>query len=214
MKFMIIEGNVVGGHFLKDLGLHIAYKERVSIPEERARWSTNLSYALRNKQVLKIGVKDTNTVPSLPPTARIKPSAPPVKKTKRHVPSPPPKKDEAEELRRMNKALMEKIDTLTESQSELLQALQSALERGSLQTTKVERVERVVVTPQGSPVNSEDDLVEEEEIFFIPSKIRSEKTKVQEIEVHGETKEAGEKMDASMEALKVLKKKRKKKSDS
>lgn len=211
MKFMIIEGNVVGGHFLKDLGLHIAYKERVSIPEERARWSTNLSYALRNKQVLKIGVKDTNTVPSLPPTARIKPSAPPVKKKKRPVPSPPPKRDEAEELRRMNKALMKKIDTLTESQSELLQALQSALEKGSLQTTKVERV---VVTPQGSPVTSEDDLVEEEEIFFIPSKIRSEKTKVQDIEVHGETKEAGEKMDASMEALKVLKKKRKKKSDS
>lgn len=221
MQYMIIRGNVKGGHTLKDLGLTIAYGQEVPIPVQRAGYSRDLSYALKSKSVVKVGQRALSPSP-LPPTARVKPPVAPVKTVKRKTPPPPPtpEQQERDELREMNRKLMDTISTLTESQQALLDKLSEVVDKGGglgAQTIVVqappEPAPQKSVKPSEAPtvhVEDEDDWEEDEPVIFIPSKIRSDKTTVSDnTAVTEETKEASDKMDQASQALAAMKKGRK-----
>ena len=216
MKYMVIKGNVKGGHHIKDLGVHVPFGEEVLIPVQRAGYSRDLSHALKSKSVVRAGSRDLSPSP-LPPTARKKPLAKPVTKAPRKTPPPPPSPEQVErdELRRMNRELMDKLSKLTESQQKLMDRLGEAVDRGGLQAP--DSVGRRSTYRHAPPedVWLEDDELEEDEapVVFIPSKIRSDKTKVSDNNsVKEETKDASEKMDAAAQALAAMKKGRKRRS--
>lgn len=221
MKHMVIKGNVKGGHTIKDLGLTVAFGEEALIPVQRAGYSRDLSHALSSRSVLRVGERVLGNAP-IPPPARVKPAQVVSKAPKRPSPPPPPspEQQERDELREMNRKLMETINSLTESQSKLLDKLSEAMTAGAglpVQTVVVQAPsptapEKRVATPRVPVVEEDDDWEDEEEpLIFIPSKIRSDKTTVSDnTAVSEETKEASDKMDQAAQALAAMKKGRKK----
>lgn len=218
MKHMIIRGNVQGGHTIKDLGLTLAFGDEAPIPLQRAGYSRDLSHAIQSKCVIKVGERVLGSAP-LPPTARIKPVAVPVKAPRKATPPPPPTKGEKEldELREMNRQLLATLATLTDSQDKLMNKLSEAVDQGLGGQTQTVFVREETVSPNkkaiSSVVDPEDPWEDEEDepVIFIPSKIRSEKTVVSDHNsVEEETKEASDKMDQAAQALSAMNKGRKK----
>ena len=222
MRYMIIKGNVVGGHRISDLGLLVPYGEEAVIPVVRASWSSDLSKAIQDKSVLRLGYRNT------PTAARSAPTVPAVAQNNRVPPKrpkpkyqPPPKVQSPEERRikelsEMNEALLQSVETLVASQKETQDLLKTVLTSG-ISVNPVVQGSQVgapaPATPQDTAPEEDDwDEFEEEPVHFIPSKIRSESTKLSEkpLEASQESSEVGGKMNASVEALKALKKRNKK----
>jgi hypothetical protein len=209
MQFIVIKGNVKGGHQIIDLGLNIAFGEEVSIPLQRAGWSRDLMFSIKNNSVVKIGQREHRPAP-LPPQARKPPVAAPVRVKKApkkplppRLPPSPPASQEVEDLKAMNRALMETLADLTSSQRELVSKIDGMVTQGPLQApTRAGRPRPAHDPSQPDREREADDWDEEEPVIFLPSKIRSDTTVVSEsTSVQEETKDASDKMDAASEAL-------------
>lgn len=237
MKFMVIEGNVVGGHRIEDLGVTVPYQDEVRVNFERASWSSDLSYSIEKGLVTKKDVFVSKRQPTThqgPPQRTKTPTKAPKKKKPSPPPpsSPPQTSDSTEELREMNKHLMAKLDHLTDSQMMLMGKIAELLERPASNSLDADTLKEVlasmpkqqVASPGSQKASSgysgedvDDDPIEDD-VIYIPSQIRSTKTKVSDVEVEeGNAKGSGvDKASAALAAMRKGKKKsrRNKKGDS
>lgn len=216
MKYMVLKGNVLGGHHIRDLGLHVEYQKEVMVPVDRASWSRDLAEAIQKKTVIKVRYHDNTPPPRAPASRSQAVPVSPVKKVKKPLPPAPPspQEQEAKELREMNKTLLETIDKLADSQAQLMEKLNTMIDQGPIQkvvhvSSSSESTAPVKLQPEAS-TQSEPEYDEwdddDDYVMFIPSKIRDDNTKVSDnFEAQEETKAAGGKMDEAAQALANMK---------
>lgn len=208
MKMMVIKGKVVGGHYLKDLGLRVAFEQEVSIPADRATFSSDLSYALSQKLVEKVGYKNL-TAQNSPPILPVK-----SRKEKASTKELPVKSEEpierAPEVNAEIQELRNQVSLLVKTQQELLNKLSDSLQNPSVvyHPTPSNQMgsNKISVT-----VNSEEEWEEDyDDEVFIPSTIRSKDVKISsEIEAVQEESESSSKMEEASALLASMKKKKK-----
>jgi len=204
-KFLVIEGKVVGGHRLADLGVDVPYQKEVTLNYDRANWSRDLNHALQNGQVKKVRVISGNEMSTRKPTPKKKRKVTP-KRPKSPTPtqqvsaepekSAPTSEEENKRLRKMNEDLIERTNQLFEQQQKLMEQLSNFMEQPPTQ-----------YVPTNQPLASGSTTQEEDEDdtpTFIPSKIRSGKAKANKgSEVEAERKES-KSFASAAEALKAM----------
>lgn len=226
-KFLIVEGRVVGGHRLQDLGITVPYREEVTLHYDRAAWSRDLNHALQNGLVAKKRVVSGHDSPQGPVPAHVAvapprvspPSGIPAPIAARQAPARPARAtaphaalpsaaagdgEEMAELREMNKQLLHTTERLMAQQQALLEQLASYMAQGPAQSP--------APLPRQSPAGGKAgvapdpwELDEEVDAPFVPSKIRTGQAKAHVgAEVEADTKSGGENFNKAAEALKAM----------
>ena len=65
MRFLLIKGNVVGGHQIEDLGLTVPYQKTKRVHSDRASWSSDLAKSISRGQVIKVGFEEPRRRPQI-----------------------------------------------------------------------------------------------------------------------------------------------------
>jgi hypothetical protein len=216
MKFMLVKGNVVGGHVIKDMGMTVPYQGEVRVPQDRAAWSQDFNYALSQGLITKVGVVDMDSARPVMPQGYtnklvVGTPAPQMEaKPKRQILPVDPDK----ELKNLNKALLTKLSEMADQQKSLMLKIEDLLERDpsvmiptflpeSLPASKAKTF-RPSLPDQGY----EEDEDPEDQIVFVPSKIRSEGTKISsDMKVEASLSKTDQ-LDSVAQALSALKPKR------
>jgi hypothetical protein len=195
---VIVEGNVIGGHYLKDLGITVPYNEEITLDAGRATWSRDLNEAYRMGYVTKkkvlAGLTSPPRVTRAVPSKVVKPPAPP-RKPVVAVPKASPKLPEVptpgveEGLGQETSKVDEYIETLKESNkkyqesNEILRKQHEAFLKN--QEMLLERIDQLLSKPftvSGNVTSTDASDSERETVddgpMFIPSKIRRTDTKV------------------------------------
>lgn len=207
-KFLVIEGRVLGGHQISDLGLFVPYKKEVVVPQDRAMWSRDLTDAFQKKQVVKKRVVSGHDLPTTiqKPVTQVKPS--PQKKftvprsleerseiTSAQVDAVLQKSiEENEKLREMNSSLMEATNRLLEQQKELVEKLSEFMDRP-----------QAVIGIPTLAQNQSIDHVEDDIPTFIPSTIRTGNAKVGDVSVTEGQATSSSKDEDALKALRAKK---------
>lgn len=210
-KFLIIEGLVLGGHTISDLGITVPYKEEVILHSDRISWSRDLQQALEQKQVVKKRVVSGHELPS--PTTRSQNAAPTRPLSKKYTTIPKTSEtlvelseasdarlkseEENSRLREMNANLLEATSRLIRQQQELTDKLSEFMDR----PPTIIGVPALSTTQRMTQEGVDDNTP-----TFIPSKIRTGKAVVTEVTEVQSNKQA----DTSEDALAALRKRKKK----
>jgi len=228
-KFLVIEGRVLGGHTIQDLGLDVAYQKEEVLNYERANWSRDLNHALQQGLVVKkkvISGHDLNTASPVP--KKSKPRSKPVQKHTTPAPAPPPstttKKVSATDDKKSDSKSEKMLEQTLEENAKLRGNLEKLMQQQQLMMEKfseyMERPIKIEGVPSTgtAPVPTSDSGVVDDTPTFIPSKIRSGKAKTSSaVEIQSEAKEGSDQLTKAAEALKALrgsKKGKKKQEDS
>lgn len=201
MNFIVIQGNVVGGRQIKDLGITVGYQEEVRLLQDRASWSKDLSEAIRIGEVIYKGAQTSvqpAQTPSFYPTRNPQPFKEnvTVSRTSHSVTSP-----ERNPLEEENKSLKKDIAKLISKMDELI-------EKGMAPVTEVRVVERNYEGNQSKEQYSGISVLEEEPVIYVPSTIRTESLKPSdEIKIE-ESSSQGSGLDAAAKALSTMKSKK------
>jgi hypothetical protein len=202
MQVLVIKGNYMGGCVLKDLGLNVPYGEERMIPVDRASWSSDLSSAISQHWVIKVGVRG-HTV--RPPTPYDKP---PYSYAEEDPVALGDTQKTLAELRSLNADLTSKVALLVDSQAELIAALKAQVPKSTAQDPSPSQSSRVDSSWKDTVFDQWED---EEDLIFIPSSIRSETTSVSaSFKATEEVEETSSKMEESAKALALLKSNRNK----
>lgn len=221
-KFLIIEGRVLGGHQIPDLGLFVPYKKEVVIHQDRAAWSRDLADSIQKNQVVKKRVISGQDLTSAPQVSRVTNPKIPVKKYTSPAPVPKSLEERSEisvahvdavlqksmeensKLREMNASLMEATNQLLEQQKQLVEKLSEFMDRPQV----------AVGIPSLAPTvgNTSTQYVEEDVPTFVPSKIRSGNAKTEGLDIKEEGIKGG--IDKAEDALKALRSNRGKKKNA
>lgn len=197
-RLVVIEGKVVGGHRLEDLGVTVPHNGEVSLDADRAEWSRDLNEALRLGHVVRKRVI-SNRRPTPRATSRRRTKPKPASKPKRSKPqkrAPEPETvqesepaieiedtvgmglletsvaNAVDQMTEENRKLREMNEALMKQQEALLAQLGSFLER-SQSAPQVQYVPSGEHAASASSSDEEDDLP-----TYIPAKIRSGGMKV------------------------------------
>jgi len=200
MRFLIIEGNVVGGHRIEDLGLTVPYKEEVRVQYERSNWSGDLAYALLKKLVIKKGVVEGHPQHRPPVQIKAPKSSPPVHQPRKTLPL---KKDKVEDsgeadLKTLNIQLMEQLSEMAKNQAALMEKMESLITKGvSVQNSPAYMSSNTTTT--SSPMN--DTIIDD--VVYVPSSIRTGKATAN-LDIQGESLGGKGQLDKASEALKAM----------
>ena len=228
MKFLLIKGNVVGGHRIEDLGLTVPYQKTKRVHSDRAGWSSDLAKAISRGQVKKMGIEEPRRRPQIyqnhPQSSRKK------SKKDRNNPlkvsdaeaemladDPTPELEnqaeqvqeavvdnsgELESMKQMNHQLMEKMDDLMSQMAHLVSSQNSS--GGS--SVDMDQLAQLIAQRDGQSGdlsnNYDDD--DDDDLMYIPSQIRSTNTKANVDVEEGES--SGSTLDDAAKALSSLKK--------
>lgn len=224
-KFLIIEGRVLGGHHIPDLGIFVPYKKEVVIHHDRAMWSRDLADSIQKNQVIKKRVISGHDLPPSPQVTRV--TNPKIPVQKYTSPAPVPKSleerseisvahvdavlqksiEENSKLREMNASLMEATNQLLEQQKQLVEKLSEFMDRPPV----VVGIPSLAPTKGNTPTQHEG-YVEDDVPTFVPSKIRSGNAKTEGIDIKEEGITGG--ADKAEDALKALRSSRKGKKNA
>lgn len=222
---MVIVGNVVGGHYIGDLGLNVPYKGEARVQLERASWSKDLSFALTKGLVLKHGVvagtPKTKAPIQIPSTQKKHHTSVSTKFQSiehRHTPSHQNQSkvdsSEIDALVEQNALLMKQLSNMVENQNLLLKRFDDLLSNGGgISSSKGIHIQQASSLVQ----DTDDSSLDIDDVMFIPSTIRTSKTTEANLDVESQTSSKGS-LDKASAALKNLNKsggrsKRKKVSD-
>lgn len=239
-KFIVIEGRVVGGHHISDLGIDVPYGEEIPINYDRASWSRDLNQAIQSGQVSKKKVVSQQEMRS-PRRGSPKPAKSPEKPPKKKpAASKEPKRVEPggaedvdreallkakteanEKLREMNEALLETTGQLFDQQKALMAKMAELLERPAhvegledLKEAISSLKQNGVSSSSGSAPETSGSEDSQDVPTFIPSKIRSGRAKAGgSEEVQSERKTKSSKFSDAASALKAMRDQQKKEED-
>lgn len=230
-KFIVIEGKVVGGHHISDLGIDVPYGEETTINYDRASWSRDLNQSLQAGQVSKKKVVSHNDMlsprrssPKPPPAPSKTPERKQEPEKKVTKPSEPSGDMEARleaqaeannKLREINESLIETTNKLFDQQKVLMEKMGELLEKPA-PVAGIDDIKDALASlghresvAQGSSeqghTSSGGGDVDDDVPTYIPSKIRSGKAKSSEgAEVQSERKTKSSKFSDAAVALKAM----------